>query len=44
MLQGADILIAISGGAWYLFAKYRFNPFAAGMKSKIPDSDKFWLD
>lgn len=35
--------IAVSGGAWYMFAKNNFNPFAVGQKI-IPDSDKFWTD
>jgi len=40
---GADTKIAISGGAWYLFAKNGFNPFAAGRMKDIPAEAKFWL-
>jgi hypothetical protein len=40
--NGADDLIAISGGAWYLFAKYKFNPFAVGRNKVIPLEDQFW--
>lgn len=41
---GADTKIAISGGAWYLFAKYNFNPFAVGRDKDIPEADMFWLN
>lgn len=41
---GADTKIAISGGAWYLFAKSGFNPFAVGLQKNVPEADKFWLD
>lgn len=40
----ADTEIAISGGAWYLFAKYGFNPFAIGRDKIIPLSDMFWIN
>lgn len=40
---GADTIIAISGGAWYLFAKYNFNPFAVGRDKDVPAADMFWL-
>lgn len=39
---GADTKIAISGGAWYLFAKFSFNPFAVGRNKNIPVADMFW--
>jgi hypothetical protein len=39
---GADTEIAISGGAWYLFAKNNFNPFAVGRNKEIPLVDIFW--
>lgn len=39
---GADTEIAISGGAWYLFAKFNFNPFAVGRDKIIPSEDMFW--
>lgn len=41
---GADTEIAISPGAWYLFAKYNFNPFNIGHDKNIPINDKFWLN
>lgn len=40
---GADTKIAISGGAWYLFAKQNFNPFEVGRNKAIPTTDMFWL-
>jgi hypothetical protein len=40
----ADKKISISDGAWYLFAKYDFNPFAVGRDKNIPEADMFWLD
>jgi len=42
--NGADTEIAVSGGVWYLFAKYGFNPFAAGREKYIPETDMFWLN
>lgn len=42
--SGADTNIAVSGGAWYLFAKYGFNPFDVGRNKSIPEADMFWLD
>lgn len=39
---GADTKIAISGGAWYLFAKRGFNPFGVGRGKVIPEDDVFW--
>ncbi len=41
---GADTEIAISGGAWYLFAKYGFNPFAVSRNKDIPTDKMFWLN
>lgn len=41
---GADTKIAISGGAWYLFAKFNFNPFAVGRDKNIPEKDMFWMN
>lgn len=41
---GADTKIAISGGAWYLFAQYNFNPFDIGRDKDIAESDMFWLN
>jgi len=40
--NGADNKIAVSGGAWYLFAKWGFNPFAIGRNKSIPSEDIFW--
>jgi cellulose synthase operon protein B len=40
---GADTEIAISGGAWYLFAQNGFNPFEVGTLKSIPSEDMFWL-
>ncbi len=40
--KGADINPAISSGAWYLFAKNKFNPFSTGRTKNIPEADKFW--
>ena len=42
--NGADNKIAISGGAWYLFAKLDFNPFEIGRDKNIPLLDKFWIN
>jgi hypothetical protein len=42
--NGADNKIAISGGAWYLFAKLDFNPFEIGRDKNIPVLDKFWIN
>ena len=41
--NGADTEIALSGGAWYLFTKFGFSPFAHGRSKNIPQADKFWL-
>jgi hypothetical protein len=41
--EGVDTEIALSGGAWYLFAKSRFNPFGIGRKNTTPRSAMFWL-
>jgi hypothetical protein len=41
--EGVDTNIAISGGAWYLFAKYEFSPFAVGRVKMIPSAHMFWL-
>lgn len=41
--NGADTHISISGGAWYLFAKFNFNPFEVQKNKNMPYSDKFWL-
>lgn len=40
--NGADTNIAISGGAWYLFARFNFNPFEVERNKNIPAEDKFW--
>lgn len=40
--QGGDTEIALSGGAWYLFAIHNFNPFATHRKKPIPNLDLFW--
>lgn len=42
--EGADLNIALSGGAWYLFAKFGFNPFEVGRNKEIPIEDQFWLE
>ena len=42
--NGANTNISISGGAWYLFAKQGFNPFAIGRDKNIPVSDIFWMN
>ncbi|MCH9662134.1 MAG: hypothetical protein K0U66_00570 [Gammaproteobacteria bacterium] len=42
--NGANTDISISGGAWYLFAKQDFNPFAIGRDKNIPRSDIFWMN
>lgn len=39
---GADTEIAISPGAWYVFALRGFNPFVLGLNKKIPTEDLFW--
>ena len=39
---GADTQIAISGGAWYLFAKSAFNPFGVERNKIIPTEEMFW--
>ena len=41
---GADTKIALSGGAWYLFAQFNFNPFAVGRDKSIPEADMFWIN
>ena len=40
----ADTSIAISSGAWYLFAKNNYNPFQVGREKMIPQADIFWLN
>lgn len=40
----ADDEIAISGGAWYIFTKRGFNPFAIERDKNIPLEDMFWVD
>lgn len=40
--EGADSIIAISGGIWYLFAKSGFNPFEVNRNKAIPQKDMFW--
>ena len=42
--NSADKEIAISGGAWYVFTKRKFNPFAVGRVKNIPREDMFWMD
>ena len=42
--EGADTKIAISSGAWYLFAKNNFDPFEVGRDKNVPLADAFWLD
>ena len=42
--EGADTNPAISGAAWYLFARYGFNPFAVQRDKDIPEEDKFWVN
>jgi hypothetical protein len=42
--NSADKEIAISGGAWYVFTKRKFNPFAVGRVKNIPRVDMFWMD
>ena len=39
----ANTLISISGGAWYLFAQYNFNPFGVQRVKNIPSNEQFWL-
>lgn len=40
----ADTEIAISSGAWYLFAKQGFNPFSVGRNKSIPLEEMFWVE
>ncbi len=42
--NSADKEIAISGGAWYIYTKRKFNPFAVGRDKNIPREDMFWMD
>ena len=42
--SGADTNIALSGGAWYIFALHAFNPFAVERVKDMPRADMFWLD
>ncbi len=42
--SAADTQIAPSGGAWYLFARFNFNPFAVGRNKDIPFGDRFWVE
>ena len=41
--DGAEDNISISTNAWYLFAKWNFNPFGISRSKNIPVSDKFWI-
>ena len=41
--DGAEDKISISTNAWYLFAKWNFNPFGISRNKNIPVSDKFWI-
>ncbi|MEY3965465.1 MAG: hypothetical protein RL263_634 [Bacteroidota bacterium] len=40
--EGADTKPCVSSAAWYLFAKWNFNPFEAGRGKDIPAIDRFW--
>jgi len=40
--NGADTNIALSSGAWYLFAKQGFNPFEVEREKDMPVSEMFW--
>jgi len=42
--ETADDKIAISSGAWYIFTKRSFNPFAVERDKNIPMEDMFWID
>ncbi len=42
--EGVDTNLAISSGAWHLFAKAKFNPFSTGRTKNIPEADKFWMN
>jgi hypothetical protein len=41
---GSDTRIALSGGAWYLFARSGFSPFAAERSKGMPAGEMFWVD
>ena len=41
--QGADRNLVILSGAWYLFAKCGFSPFAVEYNKDIPAGEMFWL-
>lgn len=38
----ADLTPALSATAWYIFAKYGFNPLSLGTHKEIPSNDNFW--
>lgn len=40
----ADTEIAISSGAWYVFAKQGFNPFSVERDKSIPPEEMFWIE
>jgi len=40
---GADTEIALSTGAWYVFAVKGFNPLAVQRNKGIPSASKFWV-
>ncbi len=40
--EGADTKPCVSSGAWYLFARWNFNPFEIGRSKSIPPTDIFW--
>lgn len=42
--DGADINPAISSGAWYIFARRNFDPFAVEREKGIAGEDKFWRE
>ena len=40
--NGADTEIAVSPGAWYLFALRGYNPFGVERQKNMPDGEQFW--
>lgn len=40
--SSAPTAISVSGGAWYLFAQYNFNPFGIQRIKNIPLNEQFW--
>lgn len=40
--DNADTAAAVSSSAWYLFAKFNFNPLENTSIKNIPAADKFW--